>query len=149
MPTSAEALSYASAGSGCSSSPQFPGWLPSEAAEAPGTRRESGKPELAPAASRDEQMAEIRRMLNQLQSPGAADEEAGEAFARERDVAGIERMAPAREEYRDPLREKLLDPAPAGGAPRWKEQGNYDRDGLMRKHRKRNRRRQVAEKTRP
>lgn len=104
---------------------------------------------------RNEQMAEIRRMLDEMKVPGSegsGSAEAERAFARERDVAGIEKMAPApiverrRDEYSDPLREKLLDPQVK--AKRQGADGERQRAGLMRKHQKRNRRRQMAEKTR-
>ncbi|MEM9762850.1 MAG: zinc-ribbon domain-containing protein [Pseudomonadota bacterium] len=103
------------------------------------------------------QMAEIRRMLDEMKVPGsrgdAADPEAEKAFKRERDVAGIEKMAPSpaveqrrSDDYVDPLREKLLDPQVK--AKRAGPDGEKARAGLMRKHQKRTRRRQVAEQTR-
>ncbi|MEO1459040.1 MAG: zinc-ribbon domain-containing protein [Pseudomonadota bacterium] len=111
---------------------------------------------------RDAQMSEIRRMLNELKGSGTgaeaqptegATQAGGDSFAGQRDVAGINRMAPApsvaaaADEFNDPLREKLLDPelkarrAAAAGAER-------QREGLMRRHRKRNRRRELASKQR-
>ncbi|MEL6767497.1 MAG: zinc-ribbon domain-containing protein [Pseudomonadota bacterium] len=106
---------------------------------------------------RSGQMAEIRRMLDEMKVPGsrgdAADPEADKAFKRERDVAGIEKMAPSpaveqrkADDYVDPLREKLLDPQVK--AKRAGPDGEKARAGLMRKHQKRTRRRQVAEQTR-
>ncbi|MEL7171523.1 MAG: zinc-ribbon domain-containing protein [Pseudomonadota bacterium] len=103
------------------------------------------------------QMAEIRRMLDEMKVPGsrgdAGDPEAEKAFQRERDVAGIEKMAPSpaveqrrSDDYVDPLREKLLDPQVK--AKRAGPDGEKARAGLMRKHQKRTRRRQVAEQTR-
>jgi hypothetical protein len=95
-------------------------------------------------------MAEIRRMLTELKSPATGGEApaASSAFADEPDPAGIERMAPAPEveqrprEYHDPLREKLLEPDKRAATQ------NYERDGLMRRHVKRSRRKQLAEKSR-
>ncbi|MEO0957814.1 MAG: zinc-ribbon domain-containing protein [Pseudomonadota bacterium] len=114
----------------------------------------------APAGGTDprsDQMAEIRRMLDEMKVPGsrgeAADPEAEKAFNRERDVAGIEKMAPSpavearrNDDYVDPLREKLLDPQVK--AKRAGPDGEKARAGLMRKHQKRTRRRQRAEQSR-
>ncbi|MEO1720779.1 MAG: zinc-ribbon domain-containing protein [Pseudomonadota bacterium] len=114
----------------------------------------------APASGADprsDQMAEIRRMLDEMKVPGsrgeAADPEAEKAFNRERDVAGIEKMAPSpavearrNDDYVDPLREKLLDPQVK--AKRAGPDGEKARAGLMRKHQKRTRRRQRAEQSR-
>ncbi|MEM8759274.1 MAG: zinc-ribbon domain-containing protein [Pseudomonadota bacterium] len=114
----------------------------------------------APASGTDprsDQMAEIRRMLDEMKVPGsrgeAADPEAEKAFNRERDVAGIEKMAPSpavearrNDDYVDPLREKLLDPQVK--AKRAGPDGEKARAGLMRKHQKRTRRRQRAEQSR-
>ncbi|MEM7499275.1 MAG: zinc-ribbon domain-containing protein [Pseudomonadota bacterium] len=121
-----------------------------EAAEADAPADGSGDP-------RSDQMAEIRRMLDEMKVPGSRGEDVDlqteKAFKRERDVAGIEKMAPSpaadqrrSEDYVDPLREKLLDPQVK--AKRSGADGDKARAGLMRKHQKRTRRRQVAEKTR-
>lgn len=112
-----------------------------------------------PREKRDEQMAEIRRMLDDLKGD---DSERGtgdlgisiasppptEAVMKERDVAGIEKMAPAPEApaaYADPLREKLLD---ADTKARRNSDPDAARAGLMRRHQKRSRRRQQAAESR-
>ncbi|MEM6677491.1 MAG: zinc-ribbon domain-containing protein [Pseudomonadota bacterium] len=118
---------------------------------------EEDAPAAAAADPRADQMAEIRRMLDEMKVPGSdatePDAEVDKAFKRQRDVAGIEKMAPSpaapprkREEFTDPLREKLLDPEQK--ARRDSADGEKTRAGLMRKHQKRTRRRQLAERTR-
>ncbi|MEO1468440.1 MAG: zinc-ribbon domain-containing protein [Pseudomonadota bacterium] len=108
---------------------------------------------------RNQQMAEIRRMLDDLKGSGdagaatAAPVAAGAISPADR--PGRQRAAtpgepaaaaPARDDFYDPLREKLLDPD-----VKTKRDGpdtETQRAGLMRKHQKRSRRRRVAEKTR-
>jgi hypothetical protein len=122
---------------------------PAQAEPAARPARPAPPVEQDPEAGREQQMAEIRKMLTQLQgSETAAPERGDEVFAREKDVAGVERMAAEAEDYRDPIREKILEGEAGPGGHRWKSRGEYKRDGLMRKHQQRTRRRMMAEKQR-
>ncbi|MEM9782961.1 MAG: hypothetical protein AAF899_10825 [Pseudomonadota bacterium] len=109
------------------------------------------------AEKRAEQMAEIRRMLDDLKGGGTTTgerpdtAEIAQAAAAAAPAAKASPAAPApapkRDDYVDPLREKLLEPdakAKRDLAP----DGEAQRAGLMRKHQKRSRRRRVAEKSR-
>ncbi|MEM6488998.1 MAG: hypothetical protein AAF677_12155 [Pseudomonadota bacterium] len=94
-------------------------------------------------------MAEIRRMLDDLKGDGNASEASPPPG---RDVAGIDRMAPAPAQARrstddvDPLREKLRESDQRGR--RGAQDSDAQRAGLMRRHQKRTRRRRMAEQTR-
>ncbi|MEL6773343.1 MAG: zinc-ribbon domain-containing protein [Pseudomonadota bacterium] len=126
------------------------------AAEVPGNSAEG--PDTVAEGQRDQQMAEIRRMLDDIKGEdrSGGEGELGislqpppqtQTVVKDRDVAGIERMAPAadapaaRESYSDPLREKLLD---ADTKVRRGQDTEQQRAGLMRRHQKRSRRRQAA-----
>lgn len=100
------------------------------------------------------QMAEIRQMLDELQTDSAAPGADAEAEAETAEAQSD--PIPARpyeeDEYRDPLKERLA--AVSGTTPealkRAKKVKDYDRDKLIKRHQRRYRRKKIAEaKTRP
>jgi hypothetical protein len=141
--------------------------VPAEEGAAPteppaASEAEASPPVPAPPRAKEDdrrsaQMAEIRRMLDELKGGGQGDAGAEDgrrgATAGAPDPAGIGRMAPApepappprRQDYHDPLRERLLDPE---AKARRSADPDAARAGLMRRHQKRTRRRQVAERQR-
>lgn len=145
---------------------------PGETAEASAADTSSPMPEESGASrpvedQRSAQMAEIRRMLDELKGPSQPtpekDEDEGEKDETPppapvqdtpmRDAIGIGRLTPAAEpsppprktDFHDPLRERLLDPETKA---RRSNDPDAARTGLMRRHQKRSRRRQVAERQR-
>ncbi|MGF1553685.1 MAG: hypothetical protein ACFBWO_14495 [Paracoccaceae bacterium] len=105
--------------------------------------------EAGPEDRRQSQMAEIRRMLEELKGSGQGGATTeGDAGG---DPAGIGRMAPVAEpsppprkpDFHDPLRERLIDPETKA---RRSNDPDAARTGLMRRHRKRSRRRETADR---
>lgn len=98
-------------------------------------------------------MAEIRQMLDELQSDSSAQAtEPGEETPEAESAAPIPARPYEEDEYRDPLKERLA--AASGGAipgaRKIKKEKDYDRDKLMKRHQRRYRRKKIAEaKTRP
>ncbi|MEM6973610.1 MAG: zinc-ribbon domain-containing protein [Pseudomonadota bacterium] len=130
------------------------------AGSGPGPDATTGPPVAEKTAEkRAEQMAEIRRMLDDLKGGGedgarpdvSAMTAAAAATAPGAAPTRREAAAPAPvsrgEDYVDPLREKLLEPDTRAKKETTAD-GETQRAGLMRKHQKRSRRRRVVEKTR-